>query len=244
MKRIYCIVFSLIFVVACKTHYTKQNTTASHQDFKTVTPQSKTETMIAPYQQKLSAQMNQTIVATSDVLTKDGTESSLGNFVCDAMYYMYDSAQVKTELPIVLVNRGGLRTSLPKGNLNVGNIFELMPFENELILVKLTGTDFKKVLTLIIEKKHSFKNLSIAITKTDTTITYDKQRIDTQKNYFLLTSDYLANGGDGFSCLKSAIERTNLNVKLRDALLIYCKALNRTGKQINPYTDGRFTLSN
>jgi 2',3'-cyclic-nucleotide 2'-phosphodiesterase (5'-nucleotidase family) len=244
MKRIYYVVLSLIFALACKTHFNVQKNTASHQDLKTVTPQSQTETIIAPYQQKLSAQMNQTIVATSDVLTKDGTESNLGNFVCDAMYYFYDSLQVKSERPIVLVNRGGLRTNLPKGNVNVGNIFELMPFDNELTLVHITGTDFKKVITLIIEKKHSFKNLKIAITKNDTSITYYNQTIDAQKKYWLLTSDYLANGGDSFSCLKSATERTNLNIKLRDAVLVYCKALTRTGKLINPYTDGRFLLSN
>ena len=61
--------------------------------------------------------------------------------------------------------------------------------------------------------------------------------------YTILTSDYLANGGDNFSFLKNSIELKFLNLKIRDALIEYCKLLTSQNKTLKPYTDDRFSLS-
>lgn len=236
-----------VLFFTCKSSYTVTSGAATHSEIKKATPLSSYDSVILPYRNSLNAQMSRTIATTTDVLTKEGTESTIGNFICDAMLFMYDSiptASDKSVKPIVLMNRGGIRTNLPKGILNVGNIYELMPFDNELVLLRIKGTELKEVFKLIIAKKHAFKNASVNVKRGDTLIQHHSAPINDTLVYTLLTSDYLSNGGDSFNMLQKASKRTATAIKLRDAILSYCEWMTRQQKRIEPYTDGHFELSN
>lgn len=242
-----CLFGLLIFLLSCKSSYTVSSGLATHTDVKKAVPLSKYDSVIVPYRNSLNAQMSRTIAIASDELTKDGHEPTLGNFMCDAMLFFLDSVLTnsdKSTKPVVLMNRGGIRTNLPKGVINVGNVYELMPFDNELVLLRIKGKVLKEAFKLIIDKKHAFKNASVKISRGDTLLNYFAAPINDTLTYALLTSDYLSNGGDGFNMLSKNDERISLSVKLRDAILMYCEWLTRQKKRIEPYTDGHFELSN
>ena len=58
----------------------------------------------------------------------------------------------------------------------------------------------------------------------------------------MLTSDYMANSGDGASVFTRSAEKREYDVKLRDALIIYLKQQSAAGKILNPKNDGRITV--
>ena len=142
------------------------------------------------------------------------------------------------------MNRGGLRVNLPKGEIKVLNIFELMPFENELVLVKISGEKLFDCINYLAEKKHPYLGLQLKIENGNIKEAKIKNdEIDKSKTYTIITSDYLASGGDNFVFLKEPIELKKSNLKIRDAIIEYCIYLSENKKQIIPYTDGRFQIS-
>lgn len=244
MIKVLNIGVTLLLFMACKNSYQVYTASHSHSSVKPLATAKPYDTKIEPYRLKLSAQMNQTVVITTAALTKDKSESTLGNFVTDAMFFLFDSLRQQTDLPLVLMNRGGMRASLPQGTVTVGHIFELMPFDNELVILSLSGEELKSVFKRIIEKQHAFKNAFVKVNAGDTLIQLNGTTLVAQNRYTVLTSDYLANGGDGFSTLANANQRRNYNVKLRDAILLYCKNIARQNKLLEPYTNGHFSISN
>ncbi len=95
---------------------------------------------IEPYTLKLNKEMNQKISYTQVNLTKEGDNSNLGNLLAD---YTFDGADVWTKANLnknvdaALINIGGIRTTIGKGDILLKNVFEVMPFENEVFIVKM-----------------------------------------------------------------------------------------------------------
>jgi 2',3'-cyclic-nucleotide 2'-phosphodiesterase (5'-nucleotidase family) len=98
--------------------------------------------VINPYKEKLDKEMNQKISHTNVDLTKQGDNSNLGNLLAD---YTFDGANewakinLKKNVDAALINIGGIRTTIGKGDILLKNVFEVMPFENEVIIVKMKG---------------------------------------------------------------------------------------------------------
>lgn len=246
MLRIKVIIHSvfLLLLNACQTHYKIDHTAAAHNELKNVNTYKRTDSLIDPYKLKLSKEINKELNVAIDNLTKDGNETTIGNFMCDAIKWAFDSVSKQSSNAIVLLNRGGIRTNINKGIVTVNSLFELMPFENEIEAVELKGSELKKIVTMIIEKKHAFLNLIIVVQKNgDQTVNYLGKNINDEQIYTLVTSDFLVNGGDNFTFGRSMISSKKMNLKIRDALIFYCMHLKHEGKQITPYTDGRFIIS-
>ena len=158
---------------------------------------------------------------------------------------MYESAKDQgINFDVAYTNSGGLRIFLPKGEIYRYKIFELMPFENAFVTVKFTGVEMQKFFDFIAEgggdpisgARFTIQN------KKAVDITINNQPFDLSKNYIVLTSDYMANGGDGGAVFTKGIERKDLNYKLRDAIFQYLEKLNKAGKTLNPTNDGRIKI--
>ena len=191
-------------------------------------------------------QMYAVLAKSEDALIKADVESTLGNFFCDAVIYETkkllgkDSAKVQ----VAIFNKGGLRNSLPKGNITVGNIFELMPFDNEVVLLKLSGAQFKDMCYKIIEKGGipiGGMRMTMSGAKPEN-ITVNGKPFDETKDYWVVTSDYLANGGDSYNFFKNAKERKLLNVLLRNMIISYCEDITKREQTIKPILDGRISI--
>ena len=178
---------------------------------------------------------------------------SLGNFVSDGMRWQ---AGLKLGQPIdlALINGGGLRRStISEGELRARDIFELLPFENALVRVDLTGEQLMRLLKLIVVSREAQSGARIVyFTKPDKTSDIDmvkmrtpggEKDIDPQATYRVVTIDYLVNrGGDISSLLQAGKDRQPLGITLRDAIMAYVKSETAAGRTIRANLDGRFWL--
>ncbi|NIF07188.1 bifunctional NAD pyrophosphatase/5'-nucleotidase [Chryseobacterium sp. Tr-659] len=199
--------------------------------------------VIEPYKQKLDKEMNQKISHTSVDLTKQGNNSNLGNLLAD---YTFEGgndwlqAHLKQNADAALINIGGIRTTIGKGDIFLKNLFEVMPFENELIIVKMKGTDLQALFDyyaktqvnnpvshLYIETKNGQLSKSLINGKTP----------EPNKDYYIATSDYLALGGDNMKFFAKG-EAIPTGVKLRDLYIEYFKK----NPEIVPATDVRLNF--
>lgn len=196
-----------------------------------------------PFKVRLDSQMSSVLVYSSVELTKGQPESNLSNFFSDAIASTCRSRNIVFDFAMPTTN-GGIRTNLPKGPITLRNAFELMPFENELVVLFLNGTSVQKLAKFIVEKGgQPISGIKIhAIKDSIVSLSINNQSLEANKTYRVLTSDYLANGGDGINAFKEAIKRDNLNVKVRDAIIEYMRTEHAAGRALNPTTDGRIKI--
>ena len=240
----YFLFFILLLTFSCSKHFTPQKNEAKHYSLKEYNDNEASKKILLIYKQKVDSATNTVIASTTDFVTKDGANCPLGNFCCDALYYGARKFYKSDSIDLVILNRGGLRINLPKGDIKIGTIFELMPFENELVMVTIKGEKLLEVLPTLYDKPHPFYGMKVEINaKREIFVTVKKTQIDKEKNYNIITSDYLANGGDGFAFLKNPVEIKKSNLKIRDVFIDYCNYLTENKKQIIPYTDDRLQIS-
>jgi 2',3'-cyclic-nucleotide 2'-phosphodiesterase (5'-nucleotidase family) len=202
---------------------------------------------ILPYKKNHDELMSKVIATSEAAFVKGDVESTLGNWFCDAVISESNLLLGKDSvmLDVAVFNKGGLRNSLPKGSITVGNIFELMPFDNELVLLKLSAAQFKDMCDKIAEKGGipvgGMRMTMKGATAGD--ITVKGKPFDMNKDYWVVTSDYLANGGDNYIFFKNAKERRAMNALLRDVIISYCTRVTTQGQTLKPYLDGRIQVS-
>jgi 2',3'-cyclic-nucleotide 2'-phosphodiesterase (5'-nucleotidase family) len=197
--------------------------------------------LIAPYKQQLEGFMNDTIGMLEGDLYKSKPEGSLGNFVCDELLSF---ARMHSSQPIdfCFFNNGGLRVqSLSKGALIVKNIYELLPFENTLEIIKLDGATCLLLLHKAAEEGGvPVSGIRFSIVDAHASdVVVQEQPFDPAKSYFILTNDYLANGGE--PVMKNTLQRISLPFKLREALIEHLRSKYALHQSITPVTDGRIS---
>lgn len=238
---------ALISLYACSKKTSVSNITESHIIINNAKIDSSVYKAISPYKKAHDEQMYSVIAQSEAALVKADVESTLGNFFCDAVIYETKKILGKDSnmVDVAIFNKGGLRNSLPKGNITIGNVFELMPFDNELVLLKLSGVQFKDMCYKIVEKGGiPIGGMRLTMKgSTPTDITINGKPFDETKDYWVVTSDYLANGGDSYNFFKNAKERKTMNVLLRNVIINYCEDITRLGQTIKPRLDGRIQLS-
>jgi len=221
---------SLIYLVAfllasCSVQYNLQSHSESIYDVKADNDSTITA-MIAPYKIGIDSVMNKVLCISKIEMTKGKPESLLGNFVCDLCLQQYSNMA-----DICVMNNGGLRSSLPKGEITKGMIFELMPFENELVILELGSDDYVQLLEYITKRGgEPFAGVNIIMDENGTVLS---QSLDLNKGKIrVLTSDYLANGGDKMSFFKDK-KQTKVGIKLRDAIINYCVAQDTISSELD-----------
>ena len=192
-------------------------------------PDSSITEFILPYKNELQHEISTILCYSPKTLTRtDGDlESTLGNIYADICYQEADSIfyrQTGNNIDFALFNYGGIRTVIPKGNVTVGNIFELMPFENKLVIVELSGTQTAKLFNYLKESKkaHPISNLKLILKEASfKNILIQDKPFDPTKNYYVLTHDYLQHGGDNMSFFKEPVSLFSTQYKVRDAIIDY-----------------------
>jgi 2',3'-cyclic-nucleotide 2'-phosphodiesterase (5'-nucleotidase family) len=143
-----------------------------------------------------------------------------------------------------MLNNGGLRTSLPAGAISKGKIFELMPFENMLVVLTISGAQMKNLLAYIGKSKGvpvSGMQMKIDSEGGVKQVMIGGLPFDENKNYRVATSDYLAGGGDKMGFFKNPVSNELLSRKLRDALIEEMVMLQQQGKKLEPVLDKRIS---
>ncbi len=184
--------------------------------------------------------MDKVINSATKTLTKKRPESELGNFLADALLYMAEE-KYKTKVDVAFINYGGIRLEqLPAGDVTIGKVFEIMPFDNLLILQKLKGSVLQEFLDLT--AKHggwpvSGITMQIKNGKAVNIKVGDKP-LDAEATYTISNSDYIANGGDNADMLKALPQISN-GYLMRDAIADYIIKLKKEGKQITADIENR-----
>ena len=206
--------------------------------------------IVAPYAEKVR-ELSKVIGRLEGDLKKGPVGAgSLGNFVTGGMRAQ---AQAKLGKPVTLtvMNAGGLRKNdISAGELRSSDIFELLPFENALVALEVTGTQLQKLLQTVtrdaqagarIQYKWNDRDRPEFLSGKLLDATGNEQEIAPEKLYTVVTIDYLLQvGGGAYAFLKEAKTITPLNMTLRDAILNYVKAETAAGRPIRSILDDRF----
>ena len=195
-----------------------------------------------PYKLQLDSQMNAIVAESASEIKSERPEGRLNNLVADAMFEV--GKKQGLQFDFVHTNYYGLRLPLPAGPIKVYRIFELMPFENYLVTVTLSGKDVLELFNYIAgEGGDPIAGASFVIDgQKASNIKIGGKPFDIKKNYTVLTSDYIANGGDRAFVYSKAIKRVDSSFKQRDALFQYLREQQAAGKVIDPKIDGRVSI--
>lgn len=180
------------------------------------------DTFLDTYRKGKDSIMNVVIGATAIPLTKTQPESTMGNFMADAQLQYAQDKDARVVASVL--NYGGLRIPyLAPGDITVGNIYEMMPFDNTLVIAEVPGSIVRQMCSLIAEKKGwPVSGITFVITPEHTVrdIRINGQDIHDNIIYKIAISDYLANGGDNCEFFRSC-KRKFYNVFIRDILIGY-----------------------
>jgi 2',3'-cyclic-nucleotide 2'-phosphodiesterase (5'-nucleotidase family) len=176
-------------------------------------------------------------------ITRTGnTESLLGNMVCEAM-------QWKLKGDISLTNKGGVRTDLPAGNITARDVFNVLPFDNTLGAVIVTGQFMKD----LIEDKVAYGGSGLYVSGLRVKIDMAREQGDRvisleiggapyvpDKEYRLVTTDYLLEGNSGMKNLTALRDQAAIEsgIYMRESLIEYIKEFS----PLDPKLDGRWQL--
>jgi 2',3'-cyclic-nucleotide 2'-phosphodiesterase (5'-nucleotidase family) len=246
MKRIFNYVVLVILLQACQRNYHVTNTSHTHYELKKHGKDSVTIATVLPYKNKLDHEMKTVIAISDSALTREGFEPSVGNFMLQSMdhYISVHHPQLKNDA-VLIVNRGGLRNDLPKGTITKGNIFELMPFDNEIVILSIKGNKLQECINAIATyKKLLAFNLKFRIKNNmPEDVFVLGKKIDPEAEYKIVTTDYLANGGDNCSFFTKPSGYSVTKIKLRDAIISYCEFLTQNNQHIKPFVNGTIVIS-
>lgn len=198
---------------------------------------------LKPFKNQVDEQMNVVIGQATETMRGHAPESLLSNFSAD-VYRTAASNFLKSDVDIAIVNLGGLRTIVPAGNITIRKVFELMPFENELVILYLKGDKLNELCQYFASMGgEGVSGLRFKIAdKKAVEITIGGKSLDSNRLYSIATNDYLAGGNDKMTVLASYDKRLNTAIKVRNMLLDYIKGETAKGNAIKAELDGRIVV--
>ncbi len=199
----------LLLALAISNLTTTEYTSVNHEvyDVQSLDVDSNMYYTILPYKTELDAQMNAVLCYSTQEMKKTKPESLLGNWTSDVCLEIAQDIY-KDHIDLSFFNTGGLRSPIPTGDITIRNLYKLMPFENELVVLELNKTEM-----LDLKAYFKFTDGQPVAFAEDFTLN------DTL--FLVLTTDYLANGGDKMKFFKDKTQH-KVGIKMRDALINYC----------------------
>ncbi len=177
----------------------------------------KVTAIIAKYAPEIDKTMDVVLGELAHDLKRDifGRSSPLGNLLCDLM-------REATGAEIAIHNRTAIRRSLPKGKIRLRDVYEVSPFRNSLVTMKLSGREITELVEtdilgerfrtevsgISIEYDLDAKKLSIA--------TADGKPLDPEREYKVVTNSHLAGGGSGFKLFTTGRDTLDTGLDLID----------------------------
>jgi 2',3'-cyclic-nucleotide 2'-phosphodiesterase (5'-nucleotidase family) len=237
----------LLAFLACTTYRIEKSETANIRLDSLVTAPSSAsvEAIIKPYRDKVNADMTEVLCISSEAMYGGRPESPLTNYCADLTLEEANrfctAKHPEIKMDVSMINRGGLRIPLPKGEIKTMTMFELMPFENEIVFLKLKGEVMLEFINhLAARGGEGVGGLRFGIKENKAfQPEIGGKTLDTTRSYWLVTSDYIANGGDGSEILAKSSERIDTGIKARDMFIQYFKRMGKEGKTVTAKTDGR-----
>ena len=227
----YPFLIAIFFAVSCSTSYKTENVQYSNYRIQQYDEGSKSlASIVKPYSDSVNKLMNIVIGYNDARLEKKREGNTLGFFIADA-YLEMAKQKVDPKVDAAFMNSGGIRIpDIPAGAITQGKIFELMPFDNLMVLLKMKGSILKQYLdTLAANEGVVESGITMQIVnKTAQQILVSGKPLDLDGDYTIVHSDYVAMNTN---MLKNIHRNTNRYL-LRDALLDYVKLINSQNKKV------------
>lgn len=231
--KLFVIFLTLSLVISCG----KQNYHISKIEGKRITitdnekEDSLIENYIKPYREHINKDLNNILAYCPVTLDKTGEwQSTIGNLMSDVTLQRGNTlfmAREKKNIDLCILNHGGIRSILPKGNVTTRTAYEIMPFENSLVVIALKGEQVFEMVDYFIatQKPHPLSGITFTIGKDNVAknILVQGKPIKTDVIYYVATNDYLSNGGDNMVFFKKGTQKFDLDYKLRNILIDYFK---------------------
>ncbi|MEJ6791425.1 MAG: 5'-nucleotidase [Lacinutrix sp.] len=204
------------------------------------------EAEIAPFRARLEKDMNTILSYAPETYTKkDGDlNTAIGNLMADIVFkegnYVFNKRTNKN-IDAVLLNHGGIRSIISKGNITTETAFQVMPFENNIVVVAIKGKQVDSMMQYLSQAKRAHPVQGIKLTldknyKISEALIQGKPIVK-DHTYYIATNDYLYNGGDRMRFFKPNDSVYYLDYKIRNAMIDYFKKVDT----ISPKIDNRFT---
>ena len=231
MKKIWILFFFSFLIIACKNNSYEVSKINAKQ-LKIVNEVKQDSSIIqlfTPYKKKMTKEITKSLSFSPKILERtDGNlQSTLGNLVADLSYEkaneLFKNKTGKT-VDFSMSNYGGIRAAIMKGDVTVSNAFELMPFDNTLVVVELNYDKIKALFNYFVAKKRAHplsKNIQLTIENDSYKVLINGKSIQKNRTYFIATSNYLQKGGDGMIFFSEPESLFDSNFLIRDAIVDY-----------------------
>jgi|SRR5690554_66684 len=197
-----------------------------------IVPDDSIQAFIEPYKLELAENMNRVIGYAPEDLLRNRPEGTLGNFVIDETEnYLQKEGWLKGQHYISIMNHGGLRAPISKGDITVGDIYKLMPFDNTIVLAKLPISELDSIVAYL---KISGGEPIGGFYLRDDHVDFPSG-VTLDDTLYVITTDYLVNGGDNMSFFNRSYETNDIGIFLREALIERVEAIDT----LHPVLDNR-----
>lgn len=183
-----------------------------------------------------------TVLGRSTVpLHRNRPESTVGNFICDAM-------RAATGADIAMQNPGGIRAEMDSGAVTRGRIYAVMPFDNTIVTMTLTGAEVRLALEQALRNDRVTQVSGIRFTydpdkpdlqRIQRITLADGSAFDETRSYKVAANNFMASGGDNYDALGKGRDRAESGLVIRAALEDYVRALTQAGRTLDLKNDGR-----
>lgn len=192
---------------------------------------------ISPFKNKLDSEMNRVLAYTPVALEKDfnGTLQNLSSdLVLEETNKIYQE-KFNEKIDVALLNSGGLRRPFDAGNLTVGNIYELMPFDNMAVVATLDGKTFMEMIDYLKNdvRAHAISGFSFSKSGSDLDLKINGENFNLNQSYKVVTSDFLLTGGDDMKFFSKAQKVDKLNIMIREIMLTYFERIDTVNVNSN-----------
>ncbi|WP_339610506.1 5'-nucleotidase [uncultured Planktosalinus sp.] len=251
MKKLFNYLFLLILISSCKQNEYSLTNFEGHQIevSESVASKKTYDSVLKPYRNHVEEQLSENLAYNvREMKRTDGPlNSSIGNMMADAVMELANpvfKARTQKNIDFVLLNFGGIRAPMGQGEVSRRTAFEIMPFENEVVVLELSPKKIQEMLEYLATESlaHPVSGIEIHLKSNNevSAVKIQAKPLDTSKNYFVATSDYLKNGGDRMYFFENAINEIALDYKMRNLFIDYFIKTDT----INYLPDNRFIKSN
>lgn len=200
---------------------------------------------INPYHDRVNVILDSTLAYAPYKISKtDGVyNTTAGNLMADIILVeakpIFKNRTGK-DIDFVLMNHGGIRSIISKGNVSARTAYEVMPFENNIAVVELDGESVLEMVNYLITSKraHPLGGIQVILNKDNSvnSIKIQGEPFNIDKHYYIATSDYLVSGGDDMVFFKNALSVTDIDYKIRNAMIDYFSKVDT----LSPKVDKRY----
>lgn len=208
----------------------------------TLNPDSAIQAHIAPYAKEVHKEMDKVIAFSEQVLMKEQPEGLLGDLITDIILKRaVPCCKDSCKIDFCVLNNSGFVNYLPKGTITKGNVASLFPFEDELVLLTLNGQEVKELLDFIANKGGMpLSGIRMKIRNgMSADVLIQDVPFDIARSYTLVTTRYLASGGEGMRFLLKAVQRYSFHANIKDIVLDYLSDETKKGNTILVKKDER-----